>query len=117
MNKKERLKKQIREEIQCFMEHHDVLTRLEGVDWYYVEDALVELLTGDTRCRRLVANLYDRYCHEVDVETEFELNQNQEKKINELTDLYEEYLVEDESWHDCLINAYYEYKRRNKNDN
>lgn len=109
MNKEERLKKQIREEIQCFMEHHDVLTRLEGVDWYYVEDALVELLTGDTSCQRLVANLYDRYCHEFDVETEFELNQ--EKKINELTDLYEEYLREDESWHDCLMNAFDEFER------
>lgn len=116
MNKEE-LKQRIREEIQCFMEHNDVLTRLEGVDWYYVEDALVELLTGDTSCQRLVANLYERYCHEFDVETEFELNQNQEKKINELTDLYEENLIEDESWHDCLINAYYEFKRRNKTDN
>lgn len=119
--KKEELKQKIREEIQCFMEHHDVLTRLEGVDWYYVEDALVELLTGDTSCQRLVANLHDRYCHETDVMDEMgfwdENNKYSMSGVEAITDLYEEYLGEDESWHDCLINAYYEYKRRNKNDN
>lgn len=118
--KQEELKQKIREEIQCFMEHHDVLTRLEGVDWYYVEDALVELLTGNTSCQRLVANLHDRYCHETDVMDEMGYyDENAEYSmtdIKEITDLYEENLGEDESWHKCLINAYYDFKRRNKND-
>lgn len=118
--KKEELKQKIREEIQCFMEHHDVLTRLEGVDWYYVEDALVELLTGDTSCQRLVANLYERYCHEFDVASEFYCedtdNEDFKEEIEQMTDLYEKRLNSDDSWYYCLIDAFYDFKRRNKND-
>lgn len=118
--KKEELKQQIREEIQCFMEHHDVLTRLDGVDWHYVEDALVELLTGDTSCQRLVANLYDRHCHERDVLCYIDWDEHDEDlmdDIEKVTDLFEKNLSNDDGWYYCLDNALDEFERSEGYDN
>lgn len=105
------LKQNIREEIQMFMKHHEVLTKLEGMDWYSVEDALVELLTSDTRCQMCVGMFYDRYCHEEDARCALISNEIEPTKenIEKLTDMYEDNMSDDDSWYSDLNDAVYEF--------
>lgn len=109
--KNDLLKQNIREEIQMFMEHHEVLTKLEGMDWYSVEDALVELLTNDTRCRTYVGMSYDRYCHEEDARSMLVSNEIEPTKesIEIVTDMYEHYMENDDSWYCDLNDAMYDF--------
>lgn len=111
MNKKEQIKEKIRNEIECFMEHDDVLTKLDSADWGHVEDELVKLFSDDTICQAWAAMLYDRYRHEDDVRTEIFANgiEPLEEDIERTTDIYEKYLDDDNSWYCDLSDAIYDF--------
>ena len=110
------MKDRIRLEIAKFMEHNDVLTKLENEDWYCVEDALVNLLTDcESTLSSLVHTYIDREYHKCDVLNEIEyINEEREdddkitltdKEINRIVLDYEDYLGDSEDWHLCLGEA------------
>lgn len=113
------MKDRIRLEIAKFMEHNDVLTKLENEDWYCVENALTELLTDHTNTiADLIFRLVERAYHKEDVINEIEYrNENwngdepekqislDDKTLEHIVDDYEEILGDNEDWYFCLIEA------------
>lgn len=113
------MKDRIRLEIAKFMEHNDVLTKLENEEWYSVENGLTELLTNHTNTiTALIFRLVEREYHKEDVLNELEyLNEDwnedepekyisvDDKTINAIVDDYEDFLGNSEDWHFCLIEA------------
>lgn len=108
------MKDRIRLEIAKFMEHNDVLTKLENDDWYCVENALVELLTDHTNTiAELIFRLVEREYHKEDVINEIEyMNEYEDENIEaddntieNIIDDYEDLLGNKEGCHICLIAA------------
>lgn len=113
------MKDRIRLEIAKFMEHNDVLTKLENGDRYCVENALTELLTNhETTLANLIFRFIEREYHKEDVLNEIEyLNEDwnsdepekqislDDKTLEHIVNDYEEMLGDSEDWHFCLIEA------------
>lgn len=110
------MKDRIRLEIAKFMEHNDVLTKLENDDWYCVENALVELLTDyESTLSSLIHTHLEREYHKCDLLNEIAyMNEEREdgdkitlddKDINHILNDYEDFLGDSEDWHLCLGEA------------
>lgn len=110
------MKDRIRLEIATFMEHNDVLTKLENEDWYCVENALVELLTDcDTALSSLIHTYIEREYHKLDLLNEIAyMNEEREdedkialdeRDIEYILDDYEDMLGDSEDWCFCLREA------------
>ena len=110
------MKDRIRLEIAKFMEHNDVLTKLENDDWYCVENGLVELLTDyENTISSLLHTYIEREYHKCDLLNEIAyMNEEREDDdkitldeldIEYILDDYEDMLGNSEDWHFCLIEA------------
>lgn len=109
------MKDRIRLEIAKFMEHNDVLTKLENEDWYCVENALVELLTDyESTLSSLIHTYTEREYHKCDLLNEIAY-MNEEREDDKITldeldikyilDDYEDMLGDSEDWCFCLREA------------
>ena len=98
----------IRNKVVEFMEATPIFERLTGEKWYAVEDALTDFLTNNFGIRWEIFEDVQRKNHIEDVKNELDEREMTatEEEIEHITDYYEDYLTEDDSWHTSLDLAF-----------
>ena len=98
----------IRSKVVEFMQRTPMFEKLTGNKWYEAEDALTAFLTNDFGIRWEIFEDVQRKNHIEDVKNELDEREMTltEEEIEHITDYYEDYLTEDDSWHISLDLAF-----------